>query len=55
LLSATPQNLGPSDIYHQLGLFLGDLDHGLNPEPLHLEEYFRAVQRWYAYRVELEN
>ena len=48
LLSATPQNLGPSDIYHQLRLFLDDLDHGLNLEPLHLEEYFSAVQRWYA-------
>jgi superfamily II DNA/RNA helicase len=55
LLSATPQNLGPADIYHQLRLFLGDLDHGINLEPLHLREFFRAVQRWYEYRVELEN
>jgi len=55
LLSATPQNLGPSDIYHQLRLFLDDLDHGLNLEPMHLQEYFGAVQQWYAYRVELEN
>ena len=55
LLSATPQNLGPADIYHQLHLFLDDLDHGLNIEPLNLEDYFRAVQRWYLYRLELEN
>lgn len=55
LLSATPQNLGPADIYHQLRLFLDDLDHGLNLEPLSLEEYFRAVQQWYAHRVEVEN
>jgi superfamily II DNA or RNA helicase len=55
LLSATPQNLGPADIYHQLRLFLDDLDHGLDLEPLHLRDYFRAVQRWYEYRVELEN
>lgn len=55
LLSATPQNLGPADIYHQLRLFLDDLDHGLNLEPLHLQEYFSAMQKWYAYRTELEN
>jgi HKD family nuclease len=55
LLSATPQNLGPRDIYYQLRLFLDDLDHGLNLEPLSLEEYFAAVQAWYAYRVEVEN
>jgi len=55
LLSATPQNLGPLDIYHQLRLFLDDVDHGLNLEPLSLQEYFGAVAQWYAYRVELEN
>jgi HKD family nuclease/superfamily II DNA or RNA helicase len=55
LLSATPQNLGPADIYHQLRLFLDDLDHGLDLEPIHLQEFFKAVQRWYAYRVEIEN
>ncbi len=55
LLSATPQNLGPADIYHQLRLFLDALTHGLDLEPLHLENYFRAVQRWYEYRVGLEN
>jgi len=55
LLSATPQNLGPSDIYHQLRLFLDDLDHGLNLEPLRLQEYFNAVQHWYAYHVEVDN
>lgn len=55
LLSATPQNLGPADIYHQVRLFLDDLDHGLNLEPVHLEEYFRAVQHWYQYRIDYEN
>ena len=55
LLSATPQNLGPADIYYQLRLFLDDLNHGLNLEPLHLQEYFGAVRQWYAYRTELEN
>ena len=55
LLSATPQNLGPRDIYYQLRLFLDDLDHGLNLEPLSLEAYFGAVQQWYGYNVEVEN
>ncbi len=55
MLSATPQNLGPADIYHQLRLFLDDLEHNLNLEPLHLEEYFRAVQKWYQYRIDVEN
>ena len=55
LLSATPQNLGPADIYHQLRLFLDDIDHGLDLEPIHLRDYFRCVQRWYEYRVEVEN
>ena len=40
LLSATPQNLGPMDIYRQLRLFLDDTEHGLNIEPVSLEEYF---------------
>ena len=44
LLSATPQNLGPMDIYRQLRLFLDDTDHGLNIEPVSLEEYFRNAQ-----------
>lgn len=55
LLSATPQNLGPKDIYYQLRLFLDDIDHGLDIEPLRLEDYFGAVQKWYEYRIELEN
>lgn len=55
LLSATPQNLGPRDIYYQLRLFLDDLNHGLPLEPLHLEEYFGAVQKWYQYKIEMEN
>ena len=55
LMSATPQNLGPMDIYRQLTLFLDDTEHGLNIEPLSLEEYFKNAQRWHAYRAELEN
>ena len=55
LLSATPQNLGPMDIYRQLTLFLDDTDHGLSIEPLNLEEYFRNARRWLAYRAEDEN
>ncbi len=55
LLSATPQNLGPMDIYRQLRLFLDDLDHGLNIEPLNLEEYFHNARRWMDYRTADEN
>ncbi len=55
LLSATPQNLGPMDIYRQLTLFLDDTEHGLNIEPVNLEEYFRNAQRWLEYRAEDEN
>ena len=55
LLSATPQNLGPMDIYRQLTLFLDDTDHGLNLEPVSLESYFSAAQRWMEYRVDYEN
>jgi HKD family nuclease/superfamily II DNA or RNA helicase len=55
LLSATPQNLGPKDIYQQLRLFLDDMEHGLNIEPLRLEDYFNAVQHWYDYKLEQEN
>ena len=55
LLSATPQNLGPLDIYRQLRLFLDDTEHGLNIEPVSLEEYFRNAQRWLEYRARHEN
>jgi superfamily II DNA or RNA helicase len=55
LLSATPQNLGPFDIYHQLRLFLDDIHHGLSLEPLVLQEYFSAVEKWYQYAVALAN
>ena len=55
LLSATPQNLGPMDIYRQLRLFLDDTEHGLNVEPVSLEEYFRNAQKWLEYRAEYEN
>jgi Helicase conserved C-terminal domain/PLD-like domain len=54
LLSATPQNLGPRDIYHELRLFLDEVDHGISIEPLRLEDYFSAVQRWYEYEAELD-
>ena len=55
LLSATPQNLGPMDIYRQLILFIDDTEHGLNVEPVSLNEYFRNAQKWLAYRVDYEN
>ena len=55
LLSATPQNLGPMDIYRQLRLFLDDTEHGLNIEPVSLEDYFRNAQKWLEYRAEYEN
>ena len=55
LLSATPQNLGPMDIYRQLRLFLDDADHGLSIEPVSLEAYFHNAQKWLEYRVEYEN
>ena len=55
LLSATPQNLGPTDIYRQLRLFLDDTDHGLNIEPVSLEAYFHNAQEWLAYRAQYEN
>ncbi len=55
LLSATPQNLGPRDIYRQLRLFLDEINHGLNIEPLALEDYFRNAEIWHRYRAEYEN
>ena len=55
LMSATPQNLGPRDVYRQLRLFLDEVDHGINIEPVRLEDYFRAVDEWYKYRGEQEN
>ena len=55
LMSATPQNLGPMDIYRQFTLFLDDMNHGLNIEPLSLEQYFHNAQRQLAYRIDLEN
>ena len=55
LLSATPQNLGPMDIYRQLTLFLDDTEHGLNLEPVSLEDYFHNAQRWQQHRAEFEN
>ena len=55
LLSATPQNLGPMDIYRQLRLFLDDTEHGLPIEPLNLEAYFSNAQKWIEYRMAHEN
>lgn len=55
LLSATPQNLGPRDIYRQLRLFLDETEHGLNIEPLGLEDYFGNAIRWHQYRADYEN
>jgi hypothetical protein len=55
LMSATPQNLGPRDVYRQLRLFLDEVDHGIKIEPVRLEDYFGAVEEWYKYRTEFEN
>ena len=55
LLSATPQNLGPRDIYRQLRLFLDETEHGLNIEPVGLEDFFRCAEIWHKYRAEHEN
>ena len=55
LLSATPQNLRPRDIYRQLRFFLDETEHGLNIEPLGLEDYFQSAERWYQYRIEYDN
>ena len=54
LLSATPQNLGPRDIYRQVRLFLDETDHGLPLEPLGLEDYFASVVRWQEYRSDVD-
>ena len=45
LLSATPQNLSPMDIYHQISTFMDDDHHGLPLEPPHLREYFRKYAK----------
>lgn len=49
LLSATPQNLGPMDIYRQLRLFLDEENHGLDIEPLALLDYFRSAEAWISF------
>ena len=54
LLSATPQNLGPRDIYRQISLFMDDTDHGLPIEPVNLEEYFASAARWQEYRKSVD-
>ncbi len=54
LLSATPQNLGPRDIYRQVRLFLDETEHGLPLEPLGLEDYFASVVRWQQYRRDVD-
>ncbi len=50
LLSATPQNLGPRDIYRQVRLFLDETEHGLPLEPQGLEDYFASAVKWQEYR-----
>ena len=40
LLTATPMNKGPKDIYNQLRLFLPDVGHQLNLEQPDLKEFF---------------
>ena len=55
LMSATPQNLGPRDIYRQLSLFLHETEHGLNIEPLALSEYFNCAESWRKHQADMEN
>ena len=55
LMSATPQNLGPRDIYRQLRYFLDETQHGLSIEPVRLEDYFRSAELWHGYRMEQED
>ena len=45
LLTATPQNKSPWDIYHQLKLFHLDEQTTLPIDPPNLREYFRLVER----------
>ncbi len=52
LLSATPQNLGPQDIYRQLSLFLHETNHGIDIEPLQLSAFFNDAAKWQTYRAE---
>jgi len=51
LLSATPQNLSPRDIYRQIRFFLDEVEHGLKIEPIALSDFIRAAEEWYSYRV----
>ena len=55
LMSATPQNLGPKDIYRQLSLFLHETEHGLNIEPIALSEYFNCAEAWRNHQAAQEN
>ena len=54
LLSATPQNMGPRDIYRQVRLFLDETDHGLPLEPQGLEDFFANVVQWQEYDREVD-
>ena len=54
LLSATPQNLGPRDIYRQVRLFLDETNHGLPLEPQGLEDYFTSAARWQQYYKDVD-
>ncbi len=54
LLSATPQNLGPRDIYRQISLFMDERDHGLPIEPLALEDYIASAACWQEYREDAD-
>lgn len=55
LMSATPQNLGPKDIYRQLSLFLHETEHGLNIEPIALNDYFNCAEAWRNHQADMEN
>ena len=55
LMSATPQNLGPDDIYRQLSLFMPETDHGLSIDPPALSDYFSCAAKWAEHRSKMDN
>ena len=36
-------------------LFLDETEHGLNIEPIGLEDYFRSAERWHAHKMETDD
>lgn len=49
LVSATPQNLGPMDLYHQIKLFTpSETNHQFRIDPVRLEEFFKKCEKGQA-------